>query len=293
MVFRSILTGFIFMFVLAGPCSADIVILADGEFLVGSVEKTPEGVLFRNDGKGPPRVLTDVVGVEQDPQSLKGTKLKIILADQSVIRGRLADWEDGLGVFIDTPAGTIRLSSETILQIFLEKDEPPREPAVAVELGGMVLRPFEADRFGLSWAPLIAVETSLPGSDVVSVGLSCDSVFLNYLPSSEVTYNVLDFSLTVNAKLIPLFSKTTARSFLSPYLKAGVGGAFVMVTDNRKNSQSKNYGTLDFQSRLECGVDIPLSSQFSLESSLSASAILQDPGLFWLGGLGLSVRYGF
>jgi len=291
MLFRPLFLG-ILLLVFAAPAGADIVVLADGELLVGSVERKDGQIVFQGQGREP-AVLTDVARVESQPQVFLGRRLRIIMADNSVIRGTLADWEGDLGVFIETPAGTLRLAFQNIGQIFLDDEAPPEEekPSSASAGFGLVL-PLGAPLFGLSWAPMASVETRWPQTAWV-LGARSEYLILNYLPSSEVDYRIVNLSLTLKAKILSLTSRRDLARPLSPYVKLGTGAGLITVTDRRADARNKNYGSLNFQSSLEGGVDWSLDRTWFVAGACGVTAVVDGSSLFWLTTAGISLRYGF
>jgi hypothetical protein len=274
------------------PLEAEAIFLSDGEVLFGSIEKTATGeVSVIAYGSGEIRRALVVARTEADPKTLIGAKLEVILKDGSILYGILVDFDEELGIFVDLYFGILNLPFPVIHQIFLDQQKLSDENPISLSLGFTVLQPINSTLFGLSSAPHLTLESMIPGSKAVIVGESIDYFIMTYLPSDEVRYGIMNLSLSLRIRLIPLFTGVESTSPFSPYLQLGGGVAFVAVVDNRADAQNTNYGTLDAQARVELGFELRISPRFSLGACGYVYMILQELHPVWFWGGGLALRY--
>ncbi len=274
--------------------AADTVVLSDGEVLFGSVERTGPGeAVVRPLGGDETRLVHGVAKIDAGLDPLLGNALEFTLKDDSVLRGKLVDVDEELGVFADISFGVLRLPFGAIKRTLIYDDFRASERGVSATLGLSALGAIGSDSFGLSFAPRLGLESSLPGSDALGVGEAIDYFAMSYRLSDEVNYGIANLTAYLRVKLLPLFGRSESKSIFSPYVELGGGLGFIAVADYRADAQNENYGTINAQARAAIGIrGVRLSPRLSLGARCDLCAVFQRSRPFWLLGGGLALRYG-
>ncbi len=282
------------LFCAGSMLSAEIFFLRTGEIIIGTLANATAGtVSIQSLGQERQVNAGAIIRTETDLATIADMVLEIQLRDGTIIRGKIVDYDAEIGLFVDISFGSLALPGSTVSSI--------RNPETvslysgrknAVGAGGCVIFPLTND-YSTSWGVNLLAETRFLNQRSVYWGTELSWTGLKYTRDTDVTFNVIDFSLYGLYKLNQLGDSLPALSFIIPYARVSAGAVLVLVNDNHESQAASPKANLTAGFGAQAGLEFRLSSALSLRGYGAAAFITQESGLFIVPKAGISMLYGF
>lgn len=236
---------------------------------------------------------TDVLRTEKGLKDISEMTVQVVLKDGTSIRGKLTDFDEEVGLFIDIGFGTLALPIAVIARI-----EDPERIAVyhgtkmSLGLSGGISSPLNSD-YGLSGGGGVLAEIKTGLVRGLYVGFSLGGEYLAYTADSNVKIINADFQIYSLYKVLALGEVFPAMEFLNPYVSLGIGGTLVTLLDSRVDAPVDQRGILSFSTAFALGLEWKLPANIGLRTGGELDGVLQTGGLFLIPKARLALLYGF
>ncbi|MFA6504624.1 MAG: hypothetical protein WCT14_00930 [Treponemataceae bacterium] len=289
------LRGLLFALAL-GACTAavwaDVVFLRDGRILIGTIAGTIDGgVTYKVAGETVSVDVNNIVRTERELSALASMPIEVVLKDSSVIRGKIADYDEELGLFVDISFGTLTIPLATIAEVV----DPQRRTkysgaAFQVRAAGGVYSPVlsGADTFGPSWTAQLGASWSLPFMRGLSGGLTVSYSGADY-KKGGVNYAFLSVRPEISYRYLAFRLKDGFSSRFTPIVSLSAGPAYIDVNDS--SSTPSRYGQLAAEIGLSAGVELSIAAGISARIEAFVDAYTQKSGPFVTAGALISISY--
>ena len=280
--------------ILCSTLSAEVLFLRNGEIVIGDFVSADSGTItLRSMGTERTVSSTDVLRTEKGLMDIGEITVQVVLKDGTSIRGKLTDFDEEVGLFIDIGFGTLALPIAAIARI-----EDPGRIAVyqgtkmSLGLSGGISTPLDSD-YGLSGGGGVLAEIKTGLARGLYAGFSLGGEYLAYAADSNVKIVNADFQIYALYKLLALGEVFPALELLTPYASLGIGGTLVTLLDSRVDAPVDQRGILSFSTALAFGLEWKLPANISLRTGGELDGILQTSGLFLIPKARLALLYGF
>ncbi len=278
--------------------SADVIRTQDGTVYIGKVVAADgKGVTLDTFGSTVVVNPGTILSTETGKPDLQASLLEVFLKDGSVIRGTVVDYDPEIGLLIDMEFGTLTIPFENLktIQDPQQRSQFKGFPVIAAITTGYYFTVGSfADSFagGLSISLQSVFDTHLVRG--LSAGLEATQYFMNYLPSTEVSYSATSVTFSPVYRLLLLRSSSLpiVRDMV-PWVGAGGGIAYVWVRDRRVGAYQPSYGELDPAWCASLGIDFFLGKRVLIRLSGAWIGIQQSSGLLSLPAVRLGAAVNF
>ena len=272
------------------PAFADVLFLDNGEVILGVLLSAGDGnVVIRTLGQERRIDAGKIERTETGVAALKDVSLEIYLRDGTVIRGKILDYDEEIGVFVDISFGNLALPLSTIQRI----QDPLKVPKANKEdillgLSGVLELPISST-FGLSWGMAATAEFKLSPSARLYLGTDLLWNSLGYQPSDEVDYTLAGVRLYALYRFSGYWDGSVFGTIIIPYVKLGGGAVFVQARDGSAGAAVEFQGSMTSMASVQVGADFRLPAAFSLRVFIATDLVFQSGGAFFLPGAGIGL----
>lgn len=280
---------------LAGIVPADVIRLEDGTMYLGRMASSTEGVVsIQAFGKTIQVASSRIVKSEPDFTALHEQPVEVILMDGSIIRGKIKNYDEEVGLFVELGIGEVTVPLESLRAL-----EDPAQRAryrgfpfqVGLLAGYFIPVGTIASSFGSGFAASLSAELSVPILRGLYAGLDVSQFFMTYLPSSDLTYSV------TTAIFGPFYRLLLFRTSRVPVLRdmvpwVGLGGGIAYVGAN-DTSTSSDFGEVDPVYFAAIGLDFYVGERIQIRFSARWLALQQTTQLLHLPSAGIGVAASF
>ena len=270
----------LFLLFVNGITLADVISLKNGEVYLGKANVVDSNTIsIESFGSTNNVRQTDLLKIEPQLQTVADIRYEVLLADDSVLKGKLKNFDDEIGLFLETTFGAITVPTRGIKKIYdvQQRDRYYGKSYLAGLTGGYYLPTgnFKSN-FGNGYLASAFAETALKSVRGLSIGGDFLFMPMDYTASSDVSY--MSYALFAHAsyRYLDLRSGTLpVINRLVPYVKLGVGLVYISVEDNRSTA------LIDVRSEaspvLTCGLgtDVLIVKDVSLRLEAGVLSIYQ------------------
>lgn len=290
---RRIFLFFVFLASFAVPAIADVLFLTDGKILIGSIIGPVEGgVAYTVFDQRVVLGTGKISRTEKDLKTLAEVNVDIRLKDGSTIRGKVVDFDEEIGLFVDIGFGILTIPIPAVSEI-VEEEVRVRYAGSSVQLraGGGTYFPLflSAGNFGPSWTSSVGGLVALPFARGLYTGLSFSVSGADYLLSDSVSYLFASVAPEIEFRFLGLSMRKDFLRFFTPYLSLKGGAAYISMTDPSLNPRTD--GSLTGFFGLSTGLNLAVAKGFALRLNLFADCIVQETFPFLSTGISLFVCY--
>jgi len=267
--------------------------LVDGRILVGTIIGPDEaGVAYSVLGE---RVVLDVdqiLKTEKNIQAISDLQVNVLLKDGSTLHGKVVDFDEEIGFFVDIGFGTLIVPIAAVSEIV---DPLVRVryagSAISLQAGGGAYLPLfaAAENFGPSWVASLGADVSLPFFRGMYAGISFSVSGADYTPSDSVSYLFASVTPETGIRYMGWRMRKDFLRIITPYVSLKGGASYISMTDPALSSQAQ--GSLSALFGLSGGLDFAVANGFSVKLDLFGDLILQKSSPFIYTGAGLLIAY--
>jgi len=281
---------------------ADVVWLNDGSIYFGEIESADSsGIKIKTFGDTKNILQSEIIKSEKSLDNMKNLQVDILLKDGSVLKGKIQNYDEEVGVLVNTNLGQSTLPVSSIKEIYnptikelygsrkKEKDDSlkkEKEKTVEKEKGKS-----SSFYFGLTggyYIPFMGLSGDFNNNYNFSVfgeyntslirGLAFGGEFSTVLMDYKVDaskFSIYTFQPYMAYKFLQLKNGTSFIRYFTPFISAGFGAAYI----TKKNLSNKNT-ELDPASNFKIGFDINITDSFALRVYSGTETILQKNDSF-------------
>jgi hypothetical protein len=292
---KACILGLTFFFGLAGLAVADVIRMEDGTLYLGRMASSAEGVVsIEAFGKSIQVASSQIAKSEPDITVLHELPVEVTLMDGSIIRGKIKNYDEEVGLFVELAIGELTVPLESLRAI-----EDPAQRAryrgfpaqVALLAGYFIPVGTIAPSFGSGFTASLSAELSLPILRGLYAGVDVSQFFMTYLPSNNLTYSVTTATFGPFYRLL-LFrtSPVPVLRDLVPWFGLGGGIAYVGANDT---STSTTFGEVDPAYFAAIGLDFYIGERIQIRLSIRWLALQQATQLLHMPSAGIGVAVSF
>jgi len=281
----------VLLFLVTALLPADVMFLRNGEILFGEIIAAGSGtVTIRSLGQSVDVLSTDIERTEPSLSALADLPVQVILKDGTIIKGKIVDFDEEIGIFVDIIFGNLVLPSATVDRIVDPSRAAKAAPASQwIGGSGNVSFPLSED-FGLSWGTGISWEFRTPWLADMKLGLSLSFESLSYKTDTQISFYNVGLSAYTIFTLDGLFQ---GLGIFSPYLGFGGGAVVVQAFDQRPSAVIDQRGLLTGLLTSQIGIEWRLPMRLLLRTGGSLDKVLQTGGVFLVPKANIGLYFGF
>jgi small nuclear ribonucleoprotein (snRNP)-like protein len=292
---KAIFLAFIICLGLARAGSADVIRLQDGTVYIGKMASAEEGIVsIAAFGKTIRIASSQIMKTEADLTAIHEQPMEVILMDGSIIRGKIKNYDEDIGLFVELGIGELTIPLES-LRVIEDPTQRTRYRGFPVQVGlsGGYYLPVGtfASSFSSGFTASIMSELSLPFLRGLFAGLDVTQFFVTYLPRTDLTYSITTATFGPSYRL--LFFRTSTIPVLKdmvPWVGLGGGIAYVGAKDLATLSA---FGEMDPVYFANVGLDFYIGERFFIRISARWLALQQTTQLLHLPSAGIGVAASF
>jgi len=276
----------------AAAAGADVVFLKDGSVVIGTITGTSEGaVRYLVAGEEIDFAIGSILRTDRELSALAELPLEAVLKDGSIIRGKIVDYDEELGYFIDIAFGTLTLPLSTVDELV----DPVRRTAFEgasfqVRAGGGVYLPVldDSGAFGQSWTAAAGASWALAFVRGLSGGIGVSRSAAAY-DEEDIEYSFFAVRPELTYRYLGLRLRDSILNRLTPFASVSFGPAYVAVVN--PDTVPDDYGELIAAAGLSAGFELRVAAGIALRMEGTFDAYLQEGTPFCTAGALLSVAY--
>lgn len=291
---KRLLISFIMLF-LSYNAMADVIMLHDGSIYLGKIIRTDSnGIVIETFGQNLIISLNDILKSEENIDNFKDTITDITLKDGSIIVGKIQNYDEEVGLFVNIDFGTITLPVESIKKI-TNRIQKIKYNGYHY-LTGLTIGYYQpiagSGKFSGTYLLTAFVEKNTfllrglyVGGDFSYLDMQHENSSLNYSMLMLEPYLAYNF-----------FTFKNSSSFLNrfiPFVRVGGGLSYIMLKDNRPNSVTDSSSELNPLISAGAGFDVEIISAILLRTSACWYIVPQSPETFHMSAISIGVVYGF
>lgn len=276
---------------------ADVIKKQNGEIYLGVVESTDAyGITVNSFGTKFSIKQSEILKSEKDLTSLKNQNVEIELKDGSIIRGKIQNYDEEIGILVNIDFGALTLPVQAIKSI----KDPGQNKVYAgspVRLGALFGYSFPVGGLqddlnsGISFSFLAEFNSKLLRGMYFGGDFSFSHLSANN--SSELSYNIFSLQPYIMFGYMGFHSGSSFMRNVTPYISLGGGISLVSLTDKRPDSLLENQNEIDFSIKFSAGVDYLLLNTVNLRLCFNWFTIPQESKWFNSASVNLGALYAF
>ncbi len=297
MAMKNVFIGALLVFLAFSGVRADVIRLHDGSIMLGKIESVERNEVSI-DSFGQKRKVSnnDILKSEQSINGIQSTPLEILLKGGSILKGKIQDYDEEIGVLVNIDFGKI-----TVPVASIEKITDPAQswaykgsPFNAGVVGGYYkpLGSF-ADNFRGSFAGIAFMEMEVGFIRGLYAGVDLMYMHTAYATYDEVRYYLYSVFPFAMYRFVQLRDNWRIFSSLVPFASLGIGGTYILRLDERSVAQSPLAKDLDYSFLVKAGVDYFIIRHIAVRASAFSYLIPQSSSLLTAVGLSAGVLYSF
>ncbi len=272
---------------------ADVIQMNNGDIHLGRANVTnPESIEIETFGKKIYVQQKDIRSIEADITSVESTHVEVILPDDSILRGRIKNYDDEIGLFLKTSFGEITIPAAGVKQIY---DTNQRThyygDMFMVSLTGGYYFPFSnlGSNFDADFLAGLTCETNLRVVRGLAVGVHGIFLPMDYTPSEHVTYRGYGMMGRISYRYGDLrFSSLMVINRIIPFAGIEAGGMYITVKDKRDTAPLDVRNELSAAGTVFIGADVIVWRGIALRLEGGMLSLYQSslyPAFFYSGGI--------
>lgn len=273
--------------------NADVIQLKNGEVLLGKASVGDSNtVIIESFGKKRNVRQTDILKIDGDLTSLAKEECEVLLSDNSVLKGKIKNFDDDVGLLLESAFGAITVPTVGIKRIhhILQRDRYYGKPFNVGLAGGYYLPAGDfKTNFGNGFYANLFAEMNVTRVRGLLLGLDFLYVPMEYTPSSNVSYVSYALGAHVAYRYLDLsMGGIPVVNRFIPYVKAGAGLMYMAVEDSRADAPVELRNEMSPFMTAGAGTDVVLVRDVSLRLEAGVLSIYQSglyPALTFSGGV--------
>jgi hypothetical protein len=262
--------GAVFLVLLFGFFSftavyADVIRMQDGRILLGKVTSTDsQGIVINSFGQSYNVSQNEIAKSEKDFASLQKQPVEIYLKDGSIIKGRIQNYDDEIGILVNIDIGALTLPVQNV-KVIEDPDQRIYYNGYPFQIGfsaGYFLPQGDAAKSfdnGMNFSLFFEFDSGLYRGLFWGVDLKWFS--LKYSKNSDYSYSMMSGDVYAMYKFLFFRSSQSLLSHLVPFVSLGGGPAYITLEDKRSDAVQEYYSEVDIKLTATAGFDVMIGSR--------------------------------
>lgn len=252
---------------------ADVIMLHDGNIYLGKITSTDSnGIVIETFGQSLTISQSDIFKSEKNFDSFKDVTTDIILRDGSLIKGKIQNYDEEVGINVNIDFGTITLPVQSIKEI----SDPVKKKyynGAPVNIGftGGYYMPYSglASDYNSNYNFSIFAEFDSKIIRGLSFGGELSTVLMDY-KVDDSDFSIYTLQPYAIYKFLQLRKEPSFLRLFVPFVSAGMGGAYIV-----KETSSTEKSEVDLVGNLKIGIDVNLTESIIARFNTGSEIILQ------------------
>jgi len=250
-----------FISVICPPLYADVVWLQDGGILLGEiVTAESDGITIKTFGEKRKVFQKEIIKSEKTLDNLKNRQSDITLKDGSVIKGKILDYDEEIGINVDIDFGNITLPVQSVSSITDQKQKKHHRGAdinIGFTGGYYYLLGEASDSFNNSYRLSFFAEFNTGLTRGLFAGVDAAYTFIDYSGTQDLSFSMYSVQPYLLYRFIDLRNSSSFMNRVVPFISAGIGGAYI-IKENSSDSGLNEMNELNMTYSIRPGADIEL-----------------------------------
>lgn len=279
---------------LGGAATADVILLYNGNIYLGKITNTDSnGIVISTFGQSMTITQSEILKSDKSLESIKGISTDITLRDGSVIKGKIQNYDDEVGIFVNIDFGTVTLPVQSVEGI---TDTGQRIKYNGYSyIAGFTLGYYMPSGGGGNFNGAFLGTAFLEKDSTLMRGLYLGGSF-SYMDMNHDNTD-LDYTMLMLEPYISLkyFGFRNSSSFLKrfvPFATLGCGFSYIRLKDQRESASDSSSSELDPVFSAGIGFDVEIQWNLMLRANSVFKAVPQSAGMFTATVFSLGVVYG-
>ncbi len=263
--------------------TGDVIHLKDGTIYLGEIKNVDStGILIQSFGSTQSISQSDILKTDKELTEVSKRKIEVELKDASMLKGRIDNYDDEIGLFVMTDFGTITIASgaiKSISDIEFRNKVMGYDKGVGLQLGMALPTGSQKANFNTGYIIQGYFEhTSIFVRDLF-IGLDLKYNMFENANSSDITYDIVSVQPYLSY-MFRYFRKTTVPVLndIIPFVSAGGGLTFVTMHDDRTGGGDS--AELVPSYFIGAGIDYLLFSPVTIRLKVLNEWIMESSGSF-------------
>lgn len=277
-IFRNnLLKLFLFLFIIfftSMTAYSDVVWLQDGSIYFGAIESADSaGITIKTFGEIKKIAQSEILKSEKTLELLKNQQVDILLKDGSVLKGKIQNYDDEIGVLIHTDLGSTTIPVSSIKNIY----DPAKKkiftgfPFTVGIAGGYYIPVMGlADDFKSNYNLSFFAEYNMDFWRGCSLGGEITTVLIDY-KADDSEFSIYTLQPYVIYKFVQLKNSSSFIKNIIPFVSAGIGGAYII-----KKTSATEKSEVDTVGNFKIGFDISITDNIGARIYTGMETILQS-----------------
>jgi len=248
--------------------TADVIRLQNGQIFLGKVIRADsQGIVVESFGEQREFSQADILKNEKDLSTLKTQHSDVYLKDGSILKGKIENYDEEVGILVNIDFGTVTLPVKGIKEI----NDPVQKKyysgnTVQIGIGGGYYTPVGKlnDKYKAGYNYSIFAEFNPNLTRGLFIGGDLSYFPVDYKDNSKVNYNIFTLQPYLMYRFLSLRRGTSFLRDFVPFVSAGLGLGYVVLKDKRDNTSAPEKSELDFAYNARIGCDYQITEKIIL-----------------------------
>jgi hypothetical protein len=244
---------------------ADVIRMQDGRILLGKVTSTDsQGIVINSFGQSYNVSQSEIAKSEKDFTTLQKQSVEILLKDGSIIKGKIQNYDDEVGILVSIEIGALTLPVQNV-KIIEDPDQRIYYNGYPFQIGfsaGYFLPQGDAAKSfdnGMNYSLFFEFDSGLYRGLFWGVDLKWFS--LKYSKNSDYSYSMMSGDIYAMYKFLFFRSSQSLLRHLVPFVSLGGGPAYITLEDKRSDAVQEYYSEVDLKVTASAGLDVMIGSR--------------------------------
>lgn len=260
-LFCTILTVIFLITLTSSPAYSDVVWLQNGKIYLGEINTAEsDGITIKTFGETRKISMEDIFKTEKSLDSLKYQQIDITLKDGSVIKGKIQNYDEEIGINVNIDFGNITLPVQTVDSITdqsRKKHYGGSDINVGITGGYYCLLGEASDSFNNFFKLNLFAEFNTGLTRGLFAGIDIAFTFMDYSGKDNLSFSMYSFQPYAIYRFFNFRNSSSFMNRVVPFVAAGMGIAY-LIKENSSDSGLNEMSELNFTYSLRPGTDIEI-----------------------------------
>lgn len=257
---------------------ADVVWMNDGSIYFGTIESADsDGIKINSFGETKKILNRNISRTDKTLDQLKQLDVEILLRNGSIIKGRIQNYDEEIGVLVETELGPTTLPVSSIKQIYdpsKQKYYKGTDFTIGITGGYYIPVMGLAPDFNSSLDFSIFFEHHTQILHGLTFGGEVNTILIDYkVDDSE--FSIYSIQPYVTYRFLQLRNSSSFIKYFTPFVSAGAGAAYIIREDS-----STQASEIDPVINIKLGFDTTVAANFGIRIYTGIETIPQSSSTF-------------
>ncbi|PKL16742.1 MAG: hypothetical protein CVV49_14580 [Spirochaetae bacterium HGW-Spirochaetae-5] len=281
----------VIMLFISSSVMAEVIMLHDGNIYLGKITNTDsKGIILETFGQTLTISQSDILKNDKNFDSFKDMTVDITLRDGSLIKGKIQNYDEEVGIFVSIDFGTITLPVESIEEISdpVKKKYYIGSPVSIGISGGYYIPVFGlAPDFESSYNFSLFAEFNSSFLRGLAFGGELQTIMIDY-KADDSNFSIYLIQPYLIYKFLDFKKESSFINRFTPFISAGIGGAYII-----KKSVVTEKSEINPAANMKIGSDITITESVRARIFTGFETILQSSTTFNRLFVNAGVMYSF